>query len=149
MSFQKKLSDLIDASKNIYHSVEIRASFVQEEKINGMPHGYKTSRWLNLSTIIRFMPYFISNLSHEIPIDGAKIKFVTWHYPFEKIWKRLIDGFSKQTIILDQINQRADVPFSIFLPTKWDLMGQDFYSSPSHRENYSEEWPVIIKTFKT
>lgn len=149
MSVQKRLSDVIDVLKRIYHSVEIRAAFVQEGQKNGMRQGGQINRWHNLLTIIRFNPCFVSKLSYEIPIDGPKVKFVTWHYPFEMIWDRLVNGFANQTIILDQISHRSDVPFSIYLSTKWDLMGQDFFSFPIHRENYNEEWPVIIKTFKT
>lgn len=149
MSFQKRLSDVFDASNNIYHSVEIRAAFVQEEQTNGLPHGYKISSWINLFTIIRFRPYFISNLSHEILIDEPKVKFIIWHYPFEKIWDGLVNGFANKTINLDKISQRSDIQFSISLSTKYDLLGQVFSSFPNHRENYDEEWPVMIKTFKT
>ena len=152
MSFQKKLSDVFnpsDASKNIYHSVEIRAAFVLEESTKGLPHGQKISKWLNLFTIMRFTPHHISNLSFEVPIDGPKVKFVTWNYPFENIWNRLIGGFASGSIQLDPITHQPYDPKYIYLPTKFDLLGQDFHSFPIHRENYDEEWPVMIKMFKT
>ena len=149
MSFHKKLSDVINTSKNNYHSVEIRAAFVLEESTKGLPHGHKISKWLNLFTIMRFKPNFIFDISYEIPIDGPIVKFVTWNYPFENIWNRLIHGFASGTIQLDPITHREYDPRNIFLPTKWDLLGQVFHSFPIHRENYIEDWPVLIKTFKT
>ena len=152
MSFQKKLSDIfnpLDPSKNIYQSVEIRAVFVLEESTHGLPHNHKRRTWLNLFTIMRFTPHPISNPSAEVQLDGQKVKFVIWKYPFKDIWNRLIYGFSNGTILLDPIAHRDYDPRNIVLSAKYDLLGQFFSFFPVYRENYHEEWPVMIKTYNT
>ena len=149
MSYSKRLSDIFNALKPIYHSVEIRTAFVLENQTNGLSYGQKISRWLDLFTIIRFKSEIISEFSYKILMDGSKVKFVIWNYPFEKIWNRLVDGFAGQIIVLNQISQRVEIPFSITISTKFDLLGQNFHSYPVYQENYNEEWPVMMKMFKT
>lgn len=148
MSTRIKLSDVINTFSNAYHSIEIRAAFVQENQSIGI--GQIVSRWHNLFAIMRFDSDSASERSNEICLDFPKIKFIVWRYPFnDSILSGLLHGFSRQNIVLDRINNRPDTPSSILLDTKWDLMGQEGEIYPIYREQYNEKYPLVIKTFQT